>query len=247
MWNTCLIGRRWKPREGWSRPVLTGDGDIAAHSPLLCGGGSASLLLRDCWRQGALFLWSRNDDGSRPLSGSRTVTARAGGGAWVVFPFGRSGSPLGVRAVGGGFCGGHGPGVTPGPFPNPEAKAWHGDGTAPGRVWESNTPPQTFLVGFPVEPTLRETPPFLFPGIHRLRYSRAGLPRPGSREGPREVLCVSRYKPREKHRSCGPCISECMDTLNAYALFRTQTLHRVEQDHVSRQSNGSASCRPKLA
>ncbi len=28
---------------------------------------------------------------SRPLSGSRTVTARAGGGAWVVF-FGRSGS-----------------------------------------------------------------------------------------------------------------------------------------------------------
>ena len=163
MLNTCSIGRRWKPREGWSRPVLTGDGDIAAHSPLLCGGGSASLLLRDCWRQGALFLWSRNDDGSRPLSGSRTVTARAGGGAWVVFPFGRSGSPLGVRAVGGGFCGGHGPGVTPGPFPNPEAKAWHGDGTAPGRVWESNTPPQTFLVGFPVEPTLRETPPFLYP------------------------------------------------------------------------------------
>ena len=31
---------------------------------------------------------------SRPLSGSRTVTARAGGGAWVVFPFGRSGSPV---------------------------------------------------------------------------------------------------------------------------------------------------------
>ena len=62
-----------------------------------------------------------------------------------------------------GFCGGHGPGVTPGPFPNPEAKAWHGDGTAPGRVWESNTPPQAFLSGFPVEPTLRETPPFLYP------------------------------------------------------------------------------------
>mgnify|MGYP005944044099 CR=1 FL=1 len=70
---------------------------------------------------------------------------------------------LGVRAVGGGFCGGHGPGVTPGPFPNPEAKAWHGDGTAPGRVWESNTPPQAFLSGFPVEPTLRETPPFFIP------------------------------------------------------------------------------------
>ena len=84
---------------------------------------------------------------------------RVGGFLWPV------GVPvLGVRAVGGGFCGGHGPGVTPGPFPNPEAKAWHGDGTAPGRVWESNTPPQTFVqVGFPVEPTLRETPPFLYP------------------------------------------------------------------------------------
>ena len=25
MLNTCSIGRRWKPREGWSRPVLTGE------------------------------------------------------------------------------------------------------------------------------------------------------------------------------------------------------------------------------
>ncbi len=50
-------------------------------------------------------------------------------------------------------CGGHGPGVTPGPFPNPEAKAWHGDGTAPGRVWESNAPPHpTVGTPSPVEP-----------------------------------------------------------------------------------------------
>ena len=159
-----MIGRRWKPREGWSRPVLTGDGDIAAHSPSCVWGwvrvfAAAGLLAT---RSVVPVVTKRC---SRPLSGSRTVTARAGGGAWVVFPFGRSGSLFwGVRAVGGGFCGGHGPGVTPGPFPNPEAKAWHGDGTAPGRVWESNTPPQTFVqVGFPVEPTLRETPPFLYP------------------------------------------------------------------------------------
>ena len=39
------------------------------------------------------------------------------------------------------ICGGHGPGETPGPIPNPEAKAWHGDGTALDRVWESSTPP----------------------------------------------------------------------------------------------------------
>ena len=159
MWNTCLIGRRWKPREGWSRPVLTGDGDIAAHSPLVWGWvrvfAAAGLLAT---RSVVPVVTKRC---SRPLSGSRTVTARAGGGAWVVFLLaGRGSRFLGVRAVDGGFCGGHGPGVTPGPFPNPEAKAWHGDGTAPGRVWESNTPPQTFLLGFPVEPTLRETPPF---------------------------------------------------------------------------------------
>ena len=41
------------------------------------------------------------------------------------------------------FCGGHGPGETPGPFPNPEAKAWHGDGTALERVWESSAPPHS--------------------------------------------------------------------------------------------------------
>ena len=40
------------------------------------------------------------------------------------------------------FCGGHGPGETPGPIPNPEAKPWHGDGTMPERTWESSTPPQ---------------------------------------------------------------------------------------------------------
>ena len=40
------------------------------------------------------------------------------------------------------FCGGHGPGETPGPIPNPEAKPWHGDGTMLERAWESSKPPQ---------------------------------------------------------------------------------------------------------
>ena len=55
-----------------------------------------------------------------------------------VFPVGRSEW----------FCGGHGPGETPGPFPNPEAKAWHGDGTALERVWESSTPPHSTVWTF---------------------------------------------------------------------------------------------------
>ena len=54
---------------------------------------------------------------SRPLSGSRTATI--GIVAWFRLPA----DPL-VGWPLYWFCGGHGPGETPGPFPNPEAKAW---------------------------------------------------------------------------------------------------------------------------
>src|SRR5690625_3197977 len=48
-------------------------------------------------------------------------------------------------AGGGAACcyGGYSVGETPGPIPNPEAKTHSADGTAPGRVWESRTPPDT--------------------------------------------------------------------------------------------------------
>ena len=39
--------------------------------------------------------------------------------------------------------GGHSDRETPGPIPNPEAKPVSADGTAPDRVWESRTPPNT--------------------------------------------------------------------------------------------------------
>src|SRR2546430_11562834 len=39
--------------------------------------------------------------------------------------------------------GGHSEGETPGHIPNPEAKPSSADGTAPARVWESRTPPNT--------------------------------------------------------------------------------------------------------
>ena len=38
-------------------------------------------------------------------------------------------------------------GFTPGPIPNPEAKAPSADGTALARVWESRTPPSTHVNG----------------------------------------------------------------------------------------------------
>ena len=76
----------------------------------------------------------------RPLSGSRTATTGIVVGSVAGRRFFRS-------AVSYWFCGGHGPGETPGPFPNPEAKAWHGDGTALERVWESSTPPHSHVGG----------------------------------------------------------------------------------------------------
>ena len=173
MLNTCSIGRRWKPREGWSRPVLTGERGTLFPIPLSgdrvssCGG-----FFR--WMARSIVSCGHDDDTgeafgcSRPLSGSRTATIGIGRVAWFRFcrPA-RRGWPLYW------FCGGHGPGETPGPFPNPEAKAWHGDGTALERVWESSTPPHS-TSGFPSSVTLRE-PPFLFvfrfPGDPRARRS----------------------------------------------------------------------------
>ena len=160
MLNTCSIGRRWKSREGWSRPVLTGERGTLFPIPLgdwvsSCGGFLVG------W-QGTLFLvvtttiLVRRLICLRPLSGSRTATTG------IVAGFGFAGRRFFRLAVLYWFCGGHGPGETPGPFPNPEAKAWHGDGTALERVWESSTPP-LHMLGLPVEPLAPGNPIFSFP------------------------------------------------------------------------------------
>ena len=141
MLNTCSIGRRWKSREGWSRPVLTGERGTLFPIPLgdwvsSCGGFLVG------W-QGTLFLVVTTIGKAFDLLASV-----------VRFPD-RHDRNRGrfrcrpIRVVGRSewFCGGHGPGETPGPFPNPEAKAWHGDGTALERVWESSAPPHSFVGG----------------------------------------------------------------------------------------------------
>ena len=82
MLNTCSIGRRWKSREGWSRPVLTGERGTLFPIPLgdwvsSCGGFLVG------W-QGTLFLvvamtiLVRRLICLRPLSGSRTATTGIG-------------------------------------------------------------------------------------------------------------------------------------------------------------------------
>ena len=108
------------------------------------------------------FLWSRRLVRRliclRPLSGSRTATTGIGRVAGSVA--GRSRLGVGRSEW---FCGGHGPGETPGPFPNPEAKAWHGDGTALERVWESSTPPHSTYGPSGRAPSGFPEGPFLFP------------------------------------------------------------------------------------
>lgn len=77
MLNTCSIGRRWKPCEGWSRPVLTGERGTLSD-PFLCGGLGLVLWWFLVGWQGMLFLvvMRRRIEAfcSRPLSGSRTAT-----------------------------------------------------------------------------------------------------------------------------------------------------------------------------
>ena len=157
-----------------------------------------------------------------------------------------------IRVVGRSewFCGGHGPGETPGPFPNPEAKAWHGDGTALERVWESSAPPHSFVGGsrrasapgtpffcLLCRPADRSPLPRGFPsGLSRcsasgLFHAPGDLERRGISGISGEPLALIRW----------------LNRLKNYALFRTQTLCRIEQNHVSRQSNSPAGRRPKLA
>ena len=144
MLNTCSIGRRWKSREGWSRPVLTGERGTLFPIPWLgdwvssCGGFLVG------W-QGTLFLVVTTIGKAFDLLASvvrfpdRHDRNRSCG--WFRC------RPIRVVGRSEWFCGGHGPGETPGPFPNPEAKAWHGDGTALERVWESSAPPHSFVGG----------------------------------------------------------------------------------------------------
>ena len=81
MLNTCSIGRRWKSREGWSRPVLTGE--RGTLFPTLVGRVSSCGGFLVGW-QGTLFLvvtttmLVRRLICSRPLSGSRTATTGIG-------------------------------------------------------------------------------------------------------------------------------------------------------------------------
>ena len=141
MLNTCSIGRRWKPREGWSRPVLTGERGTLFRPA--CWVGSRPVVVSFVGWQGALFSCGHDDDTgeafgcSRPLSGSRTATI--GIVAW--FRFCRPipwwvGRYIGFAVVMAQVR-------RPVPFRTRKLRPGRGDGTALERVWESSTPPHS--------------------------------------------------------------------------------------------------------
>ena len=152
MLNTCSIGRRWKPREGWSRPVLTGERGTLFPTRLLGRVSSCGGFFR--WMARSVVSCGHDDDTgeafgcSRPLSGSRTATI--GIVAWFRFcrPILVVGRCIGFAVVMAQVR-------RPVPFRTRKLRPGRGDGTALERVWESSTPPHS-TSGFPSSVTLRE-------------------------------------------------------------------------------------------
>ncbi|VWQ34453.1 hypothetical protein BIFLH23_00738 [Bifidobacterium longum subsp. infantis] len=78
MQNTWSIGRTWKPREGWSRPVLT---DERQHS-FPDSFGERIILLQTIPYGNEHGMNTRRINASRPLSGSQAATRPADLGVW---------------------------------------------------------------------------------------------------------------------------------------------------------------------
>ena len=154
MLNTCSIGRRWKPREGWSRPVLTGERGTLFPTRLLGRVSSCGGFFR--WMARSIVSCGHDDD-----TGEAFLFASV-----VRFPDrhdrNRGMVPFAGRPVGVGRCIGFAVVMAqvrrPVPFRTRKLRPGRGDGTALERVWESSTPPHS-TSGFPSSVTLRE-PPF---------------------------------------------------------------------------------------
>ena len=137
MWNTCSIGRRWKSREGWSRPVLTGDRGTFFQS---CWVGSRPVVVSRWMARNAVSC-GHDDTGKafclRPLSGSRTATIGIVAGS-VCRPILGVGRYIGFAVVMAQVR-------RPVPFRTRKLRPGCGDGTALERVWESSAPPHSFV------------------------------------------------------------------------------------------------------
>ena len=156
MLNTCSIGRRWKPREGWSRPVLTGERGTLFPTRLLGRVSSCGGFFR--WMARSIVSCGHDDDTGEafvvrvrcPVPGPPRSESVVWHGSvcrpipwWVGRYIGFAVVMAQVRR--------------PVPFRTRKLRPGRGDGTALERVWESSTPPHSF-VGVPVERDAPGTP-----------------------------------------------------------------------------------------
>ena len=281
MLNTCSIGRRWKPREGWSRPVLTGERGTLSD-PLVGSGLVLWWFLSLDGKEHCFLVVTETIPVKRlvvrvrcPVPGPPRSESWHGSGS--------AGRPVGVgRYI--GFAVVMAQVRRPVPFRTRKLRPGRGDGTALERVWESSTPPHS-TSGFPSSVTLREPPffvcllvsggspcvtlrepLFLFPhtGVSSAHWRFLDAGRPVGGRIPPPTGC---FVPPEGPWAGGslqslgvpgrwgipgisgelPALIRWWNRLGNYALFRTQTLRRIEQNHVSRQSDGPAGRRPELA
>ena len=251
MLNTCSIGRRWKSREGWSRPVLTGERGTLFPIPWL-GIGSRPVVVFSLDGKERCFLWSRRLVRRLVVRVRCPVPGppRPESVVWLVSVLpaaGFSGRPYRI-----GFAVVMAQVRRPVPFRTRKlrpgtAMVLHSRGC--GRVARRRI--QRW--GFPSSVTLREPPFFVYALLCR-PAGRSTLP-----GGSRRAFPVARRPDYSTHRetlerrgisgiSGEPlALIRWLNRLKNYALFRTQTLCRIEQNHVSRQSNSPAGRRPKLA
>ena len=156
MLNTCSIGRRWKPREGWSRPVLTGERGTLFPTRLSGRVSSCGGFFR--WMARSIVSCGHgNDTGEAFLLASvvRFPDRHDRNRGMVPVPPVRwfpSDRCIGFAVVMAQVR-------RPVPFRTRKLRPGRGDGTALERVWESSTPPHSTLdllveslMGFPEGP-----------------------------------------------------------------------------------------------
>ena len=191
MLNTCSIGRRWKPREGWSRPVLTGERGTLSD-PLVGSGLVLWWFLSLDGKEHCFLVVTETIPVKRLVVRVRCpVPGPPRSESWHGSVAGRS--RLGVgRYI--GFAVVMAQVRRPVPFRTRKLRPGRGDGTALERVWESSTPPHSTYGPSGRAPSGFPEGPFLFPRTGVFLHS---VEENGRREARGREDCSSEWRNRD--------------------------------------------------